>query len=332
MNRPKPIRDDPDFAEAWDFAFQSRPFGLKPLTREAFDQLADFVTLERVEAGEYIFREGEASSHLYFLWRGEVEMQLGDRRVFTFTPGMTLGEIGMLSGGPRRGSARVGAAADCALLALPHAALRDGRFPRGLLSELYAYLGRRATALMTGDDYFSRVDVLLVQDGGCAPGYNTVTAFLSQHLEADGHRVFVAREGFRSLVSGRSEDLCALVHDKGLHDLLGNVPRLVHSAQLQGQRGAAFRAERFPEFRRAENQEAAAAFVLARGVKVLVGIGGNGTCAGIKALNERLKTAAGHDKTPPRTFFVPVTIDSDVAGTECVGQHTAVEVGAEKVR
>ena len=68
---------------------------------------------------------------------------------------------------------------------------------------------------------------------------------------------------------------------------------------------------------------------------MLVGIGGNGTCAGIKALSERIRVAREGDVAAPppvQTFFVPVTIDSDIEGTECVGQHTAVEAGAEKVR
>ena len=39
------IREDPDGADAMRFAFQSRPFGLKPLTRETFDQLGDFAQL-----------------------------------------------------------------------------------------------------------------------------------------------------------------------------------------------------------------------------------------------------------------------------------------------
>ena len=124
MARLKPIRDDPDFAEAWKFTYQSRPFGLKPLTRETFDQLADFVTLQRVAAGEYIFREGDAGGSLHFLWRGEVELRLGDHHVLTLSPGMTFGEIGMLNRGPRRGSAA--AAADCALIVLSHAAMEGG--------------------------------------------------------------------------------------------------------------------------------------------------------------------------------------------------------------
>ena len=37
------------------------------------------------------------------------------------------------------------------------------------------------------------MDVLLVQDGGCAPGYNTITALLTEHFEKAGRSVFVAQ-------------------------------------------------------------------------------------------------------------------------------------------
>ena len=56
-------------------------------------------------------------------------------------------------------------------------------------------------------------------------------------------------------------------------------------------------------------------------------IGGNGTCAGIKSLSKLLES----DGTI-QSFFIPVTIDSDIHGTECIGQHTAVEAGSEKIR
>lgn len=33
-----------------------------------------------------------------------------------------------------------------------------------------------------------------------------------------------------------------------------------------------------------------------------------------------------------KVYFIPVTIDSDVGGTENIGEHTGVEAGAEKLR
>ncbi|MBW2025749.1 MAG: response regulator [Deltaproteobacteria bacterium] len=44
---------------------------------------------------------------------------------------------------------------------------------------------------------FEEIDVLLIQDGGCAPGYNPVTAFITYHLEAMGRETYATREGFK---------------------------------------------------------------------------------------------------------------------------------------
>ena len=60
-------------------------------------------------------------------------------------------------------------------------------------------------------------------------------------------------------------------------------------------------------------------------VKAIIAIGGNGTFKGIYELCDLIPTSI-------QVFFIPVTIDSDVAGTDCIGQHTGVEVGAEKIR
>ena len=100
-----------------------------------------------------------------------------------------------------------------------------------------------------------------------------------------------------------------MVHSKEFFDVLSSVPRVTHVAHLQTQRGAAFRTERFPEFKELEVQMRAAATVRARRVKTIVAIGGNGTCAGIKAL---AKVLEAQQLEPVQTFFVPVTIDSDI--------------------
>lgn len=54
-------------------------------------------------------------------------------------------------------------------------------------------------------------------------------------------------------------------------------------------------------------------------------MGGNGSAEGVKGLQRLLPARI-------RCFFVPVTLDSDIAHTECIGQHTAAEVGSERVR
>ena len=63
---------------------------------------------------------------------------------------------------------------------------------------------------------FQELDVLLILDGGCAPGYNPVTAFITYHLEGIGREAYATREGFKSLVSGKDIDFVRLVYDPEL--------------------------------------------------------------------------------------------------------------------
>ena len=103
----------------------------------------------------------------------------------------------------------------------------------------------------------------------------------------------------------------------------------IQTRWLKEARGAAFRSERYPEFAQHEQQAAAAKTVIDRGFEVVVAMGGNGTMEGIKALSRRLIDAGASEV---RCFFVPVTIDGDVSGTDSIGQATAVEVGSERIR
>lgn len=175
------------------------------------------------------------------------------------------------------------------------------------------------------DRMFREMDVLLIQEGGCAPGYNPVTAFITYHLEAHGRKVFGTLEGFKSLVSGKDNDFLRLVYDKDQFHLLDHVPGVFHAAPLSEWRGAQLRSERYKAFLRPEIQKKAAANIKKRKVRAIIAIGGNGTFKGIQSMCELIPTAV-------QVFFIPVTIDSDVAGTDCIGQHTGVELGAEKIR
>ena len=174
-------------------------------------------------------------------------------------------------------------------------------------------------------DFYTHMDVLLVQDGGCAPGYNPVTAFLVNDLEKNNRSCFIAYEGFKSLVSGKIVDFRRLAYDKNLFHSLEHIPGVINAAPLSEDRGASFRTERYREFLKDDRQKEAASHIHKRGVKALITIGGNGTFAGTKDLCRFL------DKSI-QVFFIPVTIDSDVSHTECIGQHTGVECGAEKIR
>ena len=56
-----------------------------------------------------------------------------------------------------------------------------------------------------------------------------------------------------------------------------------------------------------------------------IGIGGNGTFYGIKALSEILPKSV-------QSFFIPVTVDSDVSGTDCIGEYTGVQGSRGQLR
>ena len=77
---------------------------------------------------------------------------------------------------------------------------------------------------------FQQIDILLIQEGGCAPGYNPVTAFITHHLEGQGREVYATREGFKSLVLGRANDFLRLVYDPELYKDLDHIPGVYHAA------------------------------------------------------------------------------------------------------
>ncbi|MCD6560846.1 MAG: 6-phosphofructokinase [Deltaproteobacteria bacterium] len=172
---------------------------------------------------------------------------------------------------------------------------------------------------------FEEFDVLILQDGGCAPGYNPVTAFITYHLEDIGRAVYATREGFKSLVLGNDTDFVRLVYDPAIFKKLDHIPGVYNAAPLSEWRGAYLRSERYGGFIKKEIQKKAAETIRKKNVKAIIAIGGNGTFQGMQALCDFIPTYI-------QLFFVPVTIDSDIAGTECIGQNTGIEMGAEKIR
>jgi 6-phosphofructokinase len=176
----------------------------------------------------------------------------------------------------------------------------------------------------SSNSLFKEIDVLLIQDGGCAPGYNPVTAFITYHLENMGREVYATKEGFKSLAD-KKENFVRLVYNPAYFQSMQNKPGVFHAAPLSEWRGAQLRSERYKDFVKKDVQKRAASVIKRKKVKAIIAIGGNGTFKGVYELCEFLPTSV-------QVFFIPVTIDSDVAGTDCIGQHTGVEVGAEKIR
>lgn len=190
-------------------------------------------------------------------------------------------------------------------------------------------VGQRITQLLKSTTFeaqrmFKEIDVLIIQDGGCAPGYNPVTAFLTYQLEVMGREVYATREGFKSLAD-KKDNFLRLVYDPVKYKRLDHIPGVFHAAPLSEWRGAFLRSERYKDFKNPEVQQKAAAIIKKKKTKAIIAIGGNGTFKGIHELCELIPTSI-------QVFFIPVTIDSDVAGTDCIGQHTGVEAGAEKIR
>jgi thioredoxin reductase (NADPH) len=115
---------------------------------------------KQVEAGQYLYRQGDASYDFYVILSGLVEIVVdsdgGERIIVTHGPGRFLGELNLLSGLRVFVSARVVEAGE--VLAVPVAALRRVLATQPQLSDkiLAAFMARRAD-LLTGAAAATRV-------------------------------------------------------------------------------------------------------------------------------------------------------------------------------
>jgi 6-phosphofructokinase 1 len=248
-----------------------------------------------------------------------------DRGIKTFYKGEFFGEIALVDARTRMGTIK--AIDDAVLFGIEAGDINnENLIPPRIAKKIYQGFARSITNyLREGSTLYENIDVLLIQDGGCAPGYNPVTAFIAEYLCRDGRNVFVAAEGFKSVVSNFTSDYRCLVYNPEIYKQIEHVPGVIFSPPLRDARGANFRSERYPEFKYAKYQKIAAENIKKRKVKVVIGIGGNGTFYGTKALSEILPKNI-------QCFFIPVTVDSDISDTDCIGEYTGVEVGAEKIR
>ncbi|NTW49942.1 MAG: cyclic nucleotide-binding domain-containing protein [Chlorobiales bacterium] len=291
------------------------------------DELKTFIGLLkqfRYDAGEVVYIAGNPRDTLYFVVEGKLSFNKGDHTIRFFNPDECFGEYSLINESPHTSTVRC--LMPTVLLQAKVSDLQDQtNFPAnayGKLCKQFALI--LTTRLRHEEEMYREIDVLLIQDGGCSPGYNSVTAFLTEYLEKAGRRVFAAAEGFKSLIAGELNDFRRLVYSGSQYKDVEGFHGLVFTPPLREARGADFRTERFPQFKELENQKKAAETLLKRKVRAIVGIGGNGTLAGMQSLGALLPSEV-------QLFFVPVTIDSDIYGTECIGEQTAVEVGAEKI-
>jgi 6-phosphofructokinase len=297
----------------------------KDLTASEIKSLANILTLWQYKENEIVCREGHIGSTAYVVADGEFFLDIMDRGIKSFYKGDFFGEIALVDAQPRMGTIR--AVKRSTLFNIEADDINNESLISPLIAKkIYQGFARSISSyLREGSTLYQTMDILLVQDGGCAPGYNPVTAFIAEYLCRAGRNVFIAAEGFKSIVSNLTSDYRCLVYDPETYGKIEHVPGVIFSPPLREARGANFRSERYPEFRYVENQKIAVRNIVDRNVKVVIGIGGNGTFYGIKALAAKLPKSI-------QSFFVPVTVDSDVSGTDCIGEYTGVEVGSEKIR
>jgi 6-phosphofructokinase len=170
--------------------------------------------------------------------------------------------------------------------------------------------------------------LLLVFDGGDAPGYASVAVALTEEGTRRGYEVWAAAEGFRSMTRDFASEPKferLILGRQERYALLGQgIP-----ARSMGRRlldaGSDFRSERYAGFFERERRREAAETFRAQGFTHLACIGGNGTLAATKALLEELS------ERPP-TAFVNVSIDNDLAGDRAIGFLSGVEAGATVAR
>ena len=297
---------------------------LQSLSLDEIGSLAALIQKYSYQQGETVFVEGDSGENAYIIHQGQCCVEKMGRIVKLSSSSDIFGEVAMLDSRPR--TATVRCLQPCEIFAIPIDFEKQADFPAATAAKIYKQLGKLATSYLRDTEALYReIDVLLVQDGGCAPGYNPITAFLTEHLEKAGRQVFIAAEGLVSLVQGHTEDYRCLIYKSKLFKQLEHIPGVIFSPPLRDARGANFRSERYKQFIDPQIQQQAVANILARKMRVIIGIGGNGTFQGINALSRLLPQTV-------QVLFVPVTIDSDISGTECIGQHTGIEVGAEKIR
>jgi len=320
---PSELNFDPNSAAFLDF-LKDIPL-LQCLDEAELKSFAGLLQLYHYNPGESVYKAGTVRDTVYFVQEGRLSFEKSGHILRFFNKQDAFGDYSLINDSPH--SSTIHAIAPTKLLEIRIEDLQNSKkfstSAYGKLCKEFAYL--LTTRRRHEEEMYCDVDVLLVQDGGCAPGYNSVTAFLTEFLEKAGRRVFAASEGFRSLVSGDIRDFRRLVYSGSIYRLIEDFRGVFFTPPLREARGADFRSERYPDFRELENQKRAAENIIKRNVKAIIGIGGDGTLAGMQSLSELLPDEI-------QMFFVPVTIDSDIYGTDCIGQYTGVEVGAEKIR
>jgi len=169
--------------------------------------------------------------------------------------------------------------------------------------------------------------VLIVFEGGNAPGYTAVATSLTEEGDKRGYEIYAAFEGFRSLTGDHisKERLIRLVMSRRQSWKLNTEGILARSLyRAIDQPGSEFRSERYPEFSEEAKRKKAAAFIGANEFTHIIGVGGNGTMMGVKDLDTLVPDV--------KTGFINVSVDSDILGDIAIGYLTGAEEGAKIAR
>jgi 6-phosphofructokinase len=170
--------------------------------------------------------------------------------------------------------------------------------------------------------------LLVVFDGGNAPGYSSVAVALTEEGVRRGYEVWAATEGFRSLTADATSE------PRFERLIVGRAERYALLAQgiptrSMGRRvldaGSDFRSERYAGFLDRAPRLHAAETIRAQGFTHVVAVGGNGTFEGIKALHAELDPK-------PLVGFINVSVDNDLGGDRAIGFLSGVEAGATIAR
>ena len=170
--------------------------------------------------------------------------------------------------------------------------------------------------------------LLVVFDGGDAPGYSSVAVALTEMASRRDYEVWAASEGFRSLTRDATSEPAferLILNRKERYALLAQGIPARSMARRVLDAGSDFRSERYLGFLDADRRREAAATIVAQGFTHLICVGGNGTFEGQKALLDQMS---------PRlpSGFINVSIDDDLGGDRAIGFLTGVEAGATVVR
>lgn len=162
---------------------------LAALPDESRERLIDWMRPARVQAGNYLIRQGEAAGSAYSVQTGRLEVEVDGVVVRELGPGDVLGELALLTGSPR--SASVRARRDSSLVELPrtafeHVTLTDPHASRALLGQLAEQL--RTAGGPPGPRAPQRVTVISVVGLSAGVSAKAVAAELVDKLSRH-HRV-----------------------------------------------------------------------------------------------------------------------------------------------